>query len=138
MATNTTNYNLIKPTGDEFYDIEVFNQNADTIDGALKSISDNANTKTNKAVTGNLTLTASKWTELSAAIGDYKYTYTAAVSSITATDILNGSVSLDTEEIAQDCGLAQYSETSKNSVTFYAKDLPSSNITINYNYIQGV
>ena len=41
MADKTTNYNLIKPTPDEFYDIEVFNENADIIDAELKKLNDN-------------------------------------------------------------------------------------------------
>jgi len=40
MADKTTNYNLIKPTPDEFYDIEIFNENADIIDEKLKEIED--------------------------------------------------------------------------------------------------
>jgi len=38
MADKTTNYNLIKPTPDDFYDIEVFNENADIIDAELKNL----------------------------------------------------------------------------------------------------
>ena len=41
MADKTTNYNLIKPTPDDFYDIEVFNENADIIDAELKKLNDN-------------------------------------------------------------------------------------------------
>lgn len=33
----TQNYNLIKPTDDDFYDVQDFNDNADIIDTALKS-----------------------------------------------------------------------------------------------------
>jgi hypothetical protein len=36
MANKTKNYNLTKPTQDEFYDIEVQNSNMDTIDSELK------------------------------------------------------------------------------------------------------
>ncbi len=43
MATNTTNYNLIKPGQDDFYDIDDFNQNADIIDAVLKNVSNMAN-----------------------------------------------------------------------------------------------
>jgi len=138
MATNTTNYNLIKPEESDFYNINDFNTNADLIDAALKSISDNANTKAKKVTTGTTTLTASKWVALGTAVGEYKFKYELALSGITAKDVFNGSVSLDTEEVAQDCGLAQYSETSANKVTFYAKEQATSDITINYNYIQGV
>jgi hypothetical protein len=40
MADKTTNYNLTKPTEDEFYDIGVFNENADIIDAELKKLND--------------------------------------------------------------------------------------------------
>ncbi|WP_400194602.1 hypothetical protein [Lysinibacillus telephonicus] len=40
MATNTTNYNLIKPDVDDFYDVNQFNQNADIIDTQLKNNAD--------------------------------------------------------------------------------------------------
>ena len=36
MSTQTTNYGLIKPDTADYYDISVFNQNADIIDNALK------------------------------------------------------------------------------------------------------
>lgn len=35
MATNTPNYNLIKPDPSDYYDIAIFNDNADKIDTAL-------------------------------------------------------------------------------------------------------
>lgn len=37
MANRTVNYGLVKPTQDEFYDIEVQNANFDTVDSLLKS-----------------------------------------------------------------------------------------------------
>lgn len=40
MADKTTNYNLTKPTEDEFYDIGVFNENTDIIDAELKKLND--------------------------------------------------------------------------------------------------
>ena len=42
MATNTTNYNLIKPAQDESYDIDQFNTNFDAIDAQLKANADAA------------------------------------------------------------------------------------------------
>lgn len=36
MADKTTNYGLIKPLPDEFYNISVFNENMDTIDQVMK------------------------------------------------------------------------------------------------------
>lgn len=40
MATFTTNYNLKKPDGTDFYNIEDFNSNTDIIDEQLKTLSD--------------------------------------------------------------------------------------------------
>ncbi len=40
MATTTTNYGLTKPVDTDYYNIAVFNNNADTIDTKLKEISD--------------------------------------------------------------------------------------------------
>lgn len=40
MATNTENYGLIKPAQEEFYDIDVFNENADKVDAVLKAHAD--------------------------------------------------------------------------------------------------
>ncbi len=42
MSTNTPNYNLVKPDENDFYDINVQNDNLDTIDQALKDNSDAA------------------------------------------------------------------------------------------------
>lgn len=39
MASETTNYKLIKPDEDDFYDIGVFNANADAIDREIKTVS---------------------------------------------------------------------------------------------------
>jgi hypothetical protein len=43
MPNYTTNYNLKKPTREDFYDVEDFNQNADIIDGELKNVNDKTN-----------------------------------------------------------------------------------------------
>lgn len=39
-STNTTNFNLIKPGQEEFYNVDVPNTNMDTIDGVLKALQD--------------------------------------------------------------------------------------------------
>ena len=36
--TETPNLNLEKPNRDDFYDVEVFNRNADRIDGAFNGV----------------------------------------------------------------------------------------------------
>lgn len=38
MPTYTTNLNLKKPNGDEYYNIEDFNENADLIDAAISDV----------------------------------------------------------------------------------------------------
>lgn len=56
MATFTTNYNLKKPDGTDFYNIEDFNSNADIIDAQLKAaydlINDNAGSFKNMGING--------------------------------------------------------------------------------------
>jgi len=48
--TNTTNYNLKKPDGDEFFNIDDANNNMDLIDTTIKSVSDAVATKVDKIV----------------------------------------------------------------------------------------
>lgn len=43
MPTNTTNFNLVKPGQEEFYNVDVPNSNMDTIDGVLKALQDAIN-----------------------------------------------------------------------------------------------
>lgn len=45
MPTNTPDYGLAKPLLDEFYDVNVFNANADKTDAALKGIATETKTK---------------------------------------------------------------------------------------------
>ncbi len=58
MATNTTNYNLIKPAANDNYDVDDFNTNFDAIDAQLKANADAAVAAQNKAnvhTHGNIT-----------------------------------------------------------------------------------
>ena len=41
MATYTDNFNLIKPSEDDFYDIQDMNENMDTLDGVLAEMEQN-------------------------------------------------------------------------------------------------
>lgn len=97
MATETTNYKLIKPDEGEFYDIQVFNQNADKIDktikdmedkiptnlppdlsGDIEKINENLAKKLNKRTTISTTIPASGWTGASA-----PYTVNITVTQLT-------------------------------------------------------
>lgn len=81
VTSETPNYKLIKPDETEFYDIQVFNQNAEKIDNAIKSVNDkiptnlppdlsgdiekineNLDKKLNKRTTIDTTIPASGWT----------------------------------------------------------------------------
>jgi hypothetical protein len=46
MATNTTNYNLVKPDGEEFYDVTVQNGNMDIIDEEIKNVNEKVELET--------------------------------------------------------------------------------------------
>ena len=97
MATETTNYKLIKPDEGEFYDIQVFNQNADKIDeiikdmegkiptnlppdlsGDIEEINENLAKKLNKRTTISTAIPASRWTGASA-----PYTVNITVTQLT-------------------------------------------------------
>jgi hypothetical protein len=49
LSTNTPNYNLVKPDANEFYDVDVQNDNLDAIDQAIKDNSDAAVANTQAA-----------------------------------------------------------------------------------------
>lgn len=49
MADKTINYNLTKPSGDDFYDINVHNENMDIVDAELKNLSDEVASHTHTA-----------------------------------------------------------------------------------------
>lgn len=55
MPTQTPNYNLTKPLKTENYNVDVFNNNVDIIDSALKDINDKTN-KNNTSFTGTMKL----------------------------------------------------------------------------------
>ena len=56
-ATYTTNYNLEKPDVNDYYDIDVFNDNADKIDAALKENADDLAALGLSVVSGKLCIT---------------------------------------------------------------------------------
>ena len=60
VASETTNYGLVKPAGNDYYDIGVANGNMDKVDTALKANADAAATARGK--TKAFTLPAAGWT----------------------------------------------------------------------------
>ena len=77
MATKTANYGLIKPDGNEYYDISVQNENADMIDGELAGLQ---KSKSGKSVLVSVTIPASGWTG-----NDVPYRQTVLIADVTAT-----------------------------------------------------
>lgn len=56
MATNTNNYNLIKPEANEYYDVNINNSNLDIIDAEIKGLDDEIdNLRTSEGVFNRLT-----------------------------------------------------------------------------------
>lgn len=51
MATETTNYKLIKPEQTDYYDVDVFNDNADIVDTALAGKANTTHTHTKNQIT---------------------------------------------------------------------------------------
>ena len=82
-----------------------------------------------------LTIPIEGWTD--AAIGQYAKKVSVPVTDLKITDIIEGEVTLDTEEFAQECKLAYQCECTENSVTFFSATLPTSPIKINYYILQG-
>lgn len=132
MATYTERYNLKKPAGEDFYNIKDFNENMDKIAAALSN-------KTDKAVTGSLTLNKSSWNLSDSPTGEYTYVYfDRTLYGLTSKEVFDCVVDLASEEVAQDCGLAQYCKTVDGGVEFYAKSEPTADISIHYTIIEGV
>ena len=82
-----------------------------------------------------LTIPIEGWTD--AAIGQYAKKVSIPVLDLKITDIIEGEVTLDTEQYAQECKLAYQCECEENSVTFFASAIPTSSIKINYYILQG-
>jgi glycerophosphoryl diester phosphodiesterase len=56
MSTNTTNYNLVEPDGNEFYDVQVQNSNMDIIDEEIKNNSNKAESESANAILKHVSL----------------------------------------------------------------------------------
>lgn len=77
MADSTQNYKLIKPSEDDFYDVNQFNQNADMIDQGMKTNQEQIE-KMKRTIQARLL--ASKWSSTA------PFTQTVSVAGITQQD----------------------------------------------------
>jgi len=130
MATTTPNIGLTKPDSNEYYNISVFNGNADILDTAVNSLNTSINNKANKSVTYTATLTAAGWT------GSGPYTQTVTVTGIASTDepIVDVSLSSDNATAAAELeawAMVSKITTSTNSITAVClDDKPEVNLNI--------
>ena len=145
MANKTTNYNLTKPLPEEFYDINVHNDNMDIIDAELKkrvSLNDDGKIPAEQlpeitsAMSTKATLVVNGWT-----IGeDDRYYQTIAVEGVTTdTKIVLVDVDLSTDDSdVKVARLEAWGTVSANEVDqgngtlkFYAWEVPNVNIPVN-------
>lgn len=120
MATYTTNYNLTKPDTTDTVDIEVLNDNFDTIDETMADL---------QVATGSISLTTT-WTDE----GSNLYSQTVSISGATA----NSKIDLqpDVSVLAQmmtDSTKALWAENNNGTVTVYAyRAAPTAALTVQY------
>ncbi|MFW5631448.1 MAG: hypothetical protein ACOCNB_11830 [Acetivibrio ethanolgignens] len=119
----TENLKLRKPLQDEPYDVDNFNQNADKIDSAVRN-------KVDKPTMLSITIPTEGWEQ--AAIGQYSYRITIPVPGITEKDIPDGSITLETESVAQDCNLATQCQSGDGTIIFYAQTIPKKEMVYQY------
>ena len=97
------------------------------IEQNIKELSD---TTIQKLVQKSLTIPNAGWTEETN--GPYTQKLVLNVEGITTTSIVNVTIALASEEIAQDCGLASTNESGEGTITFYAESVPSTAIQATY------
>lgn len=83
-----------------------------------------------KPVQKPLIIPITDWT--SETNGLYTQKLVLAVEGITVNTIVNVTIALASEEVAQECGLASTNESGEGSITFYAETVPSAAIQVTY------
>lgn len=59
------------------------------------------------------------------------------LDGVNSSSIINCSVLLDYNDIALECGLALINESGDNTITFFATNIPSSDIKVSYYILEG-
>lgn len=121
MANKTTNYGLIKPLPDEFYNVNVFNENMDAIDGILKQ---NASGKS-----WNVVVPTTGWTA-SGTMMMINIEVADMTSAFNPTYGLkpNGNYVTEAEETA--FALIKGLVTASGYITLYAEEVPVTSIAL--------
>ena len=129
IMQETTTIGLQKPEENEYIDLEILNANFDKIDEAIAEVSKN------KIIQKSLTIPNTGWT--AETYGPYTQKLVLPVEGITDSSIVNITINLVSEEVAQDCGLASINESGEGTVTFYAESVPSTAIQATYYVLEG-
>lgn len=130
MATETTNYKLLKPLKTENYDVEVFNGNADIIDTKIK---ENANAlETHKAdmtslikIKKDVNILTSGWVDDTLVSGFWKYEILDV--DITTDTMVDVNIDLNDLEKAESIKSTNIAEVGK--VTLFADEALTDNIS---------
>ena len=64
--------------------------------------------------------------------GPYTQKLVLNVDGITSSSIVNVTINLASEEVAQECGLASVNESGEGTITFYSESVPSAEIQATY------
>lgn len=117
MATRTECFGLKKPEGEDFYDIEDFNENADILDAELKKANDRLDCSQEVK---RVTLTAGNWSTVA------PYTQSVPVAGITATDapiiglrLVDGTTAVNVKAQSKAWGCVDRAVTGDGTITFY-------------------
>ena len=117
MATNTTNYNLIKPSKSDNIDIDVLNNNFDVIDSRMKLNQQMAESAVTTAPSRGYISLSTTWS------GNGPYTQTVTVGNATITPDSKVDLQPDSTSIAQmitDGVTAMWIENNNGTLTAYA------------------
>nr|DAG02157.1 MAG TPA: hypothetical protein [Siphoviridae sp. ctdd214] len=129
IMQETTNIGLKKPEGNEYINVQILNDNFDIIDEAIAEVSKN------KIIQKSLTIPNTGWT--SEVTGSYTQKLVLSVEGITPSSIVNVTIGIESEEVAQDCGLSSTNESGEGTITFYAESVPTTAIQATYYVLEG-
>lgn len=83
----------------------------------------------------SLTIPNTGWT--AEVNGPYTQKLVLSVKGITPSSIVNVTIGIESEEVAQDCGLSSTNESGEGTITFYAESVPSTAIQATYYVLEG-
>ncbi|MBS4931122.1 MAG: hypothetical protein KH020_07305 [Clostridiales bacterium] len=114
----------------EIVKAEDLNRIEGNIEELFHNSTDLEKNKLAKPTQKSLTIPNTGWT--AETNGPYTQKLVLAVEGITVNTIVNVTIALASEEVAQDCGLASTNESGNGTITFYAESVPSAAIQATY------